>query len=243
MSGRWLGRCPGCGAFGTMVEEAPPSRGAVERPGRCCGSSTSRPRRPTGSRPASPSSTACSAAASCRPRSCSSAASPGSGSRRCSSPRSGRSRAARRALLVTGEESVVQVKLRAARLGGCDGGRDPRRDRARRGLRGARARASGSLRDRLGADALLVRDRLRARLGLAGARGGGADPPRREGGGRRHVPRRPRDEGRLGRRGRACSSTSSTACSSSRATATTPTASSGRRRTASARRTSSRCSR
>src|SRR6476646_649683 len=23
MSGRWLGRCPGCGAFGTMIEEAP----------------------------------------------------------------------------------------------------------------------------------------------------------------------------------------------------------------------------
>ncbi len=67
----------------------------------------------------------------------------------------------RRALLVTGEESVAQVKLRAARLGGCDGGRDPRRDRARRGLRDARARAARRLRDRLGADALLVRDRLR----------------------------------------------------------------------------------
>ena len=35
--------------------------------------------------------------------------------------RSARSRASRRALLVTGEESVAQVKLRAARLGGCDG--------------------------------------------------------------------------------------------------------------------------
>ncbi len=29
VSGRWLGRCPGCGAFGTMVEEAVPVRGAV----------------------------------------------------------------------------------------------------------------------------------------------------------------------------------------------------------------------
>src|SRR5579862_9369255 len=28
-SGRWLGRCPGCGAFGTMVEEAVPARGAA----------------------------------------------------------------------------------------------------------------------------------------------------------------------------------------------------------------------
>ena len=29
MSGRWLGRCPGCGAFGTMVAEVPPPRGAA----------------------------------------------------------------------------------------------------------------------------------------------------------------------------------------------------------------------
>src|SRR3954447_15740961 len=27
MSGRWLGRCPGCGSFGTMVEESAPLRG------------------------------------------------------------------------------------------------------------------------------------------------------------------------------------------------------------------------
>src|SRR5947209_2857868 len=27
MSGRWLGRCPGCGAFGTLVQEAVPARG------------------------------------------------------------------------------------------------------------------------------------------------------------------------------------------------------------------------
>ena len=26
-SGRWLGRCPGCGEFGTMVAEAPVPRG------------------------------------------------------------------------------------------------------------------------------------------------------------------------------------------------------------------------
>ncbi len=34
MSGRWLGRCPGCGAFGTMLEEAAPARaaGAAPRP-------------------------------------------------------------------------------------------------------------------------------------------------------------------------------------------------------------------
>jgi DNA repair protein RadA/Sms len=26
-TGRWLGRCPGCGAFGTLVAEAVPARG------------------------------------------------------------------------------------------------------------------------------------------------------------------------------------------------------------------------
>jgi DNA repair protein RadA/Sms len=35
-TGRWLGRCPGCGSFGTLVEEAPPSvahgKGAAPRP-------------------------------------------------------------------------------------------------------------------------------------------------------------------------------------------------------------------
>src|SRR5437879_1533547 len=28
-SGRWFGRCPGCGAFGTLVEEARPAPGAA----------------------------------------------------------------------------------------------------------------------------------------------------------------------------------------------------------------------
>jgi DNA repair protein RadA/Sms len=33
-TGRWLGRCPGCGSFGTLVEEAPPaaSRGKAAAP-------------------------------------------------------------------------------------------------------------------------------------------------------------------------------------------------------------------
>jgi DNA repair protein RadA/Sms len=30
-SGRWLGRCPGCGEFGTLVAESPPPRGAAQR--------------------------------------------------------------------------------------------------------------------------------------------------------------------------------------------------------------------
>ena len=66
------------------------------------------------------SSTACSAAGSCPPRSCSSAASRASASRPCRSPPLGAVSETRRALLVTGEESVAQVKLRADRLGGCD---------------------------------------------------------------------------------------------------------------------------
>jgi len=34
MSGRWLGRCPGCGAFGTMIEEAAPVRSLAAAPAR-----------------------------------------------------------------------------------------------------------------------------------------------------------------------------------------------------------------
>ena len=30
-SGRWLGRCPGCGEFGTMVAEAPPPKAGAAR--------------------------------------------------------------------------------------------------------------------------------------------------------------------------------------------------------------------
>ena len=32
-TGRWLGRCPGCGEFGTMVAEAPVARSSM-RPSR-----------------------------------------------------------------------------------------------------------------------------------------------------------------------------------------------------------------
>ena len=55
------------------------------------------------------------------------------------------------------------------------------------------------MRDRFRADALLGRAGVRARIGGPGARGGGASPSRREGERRRDDPRRPRDEGRLGR--------------------------------------------
>ena len=245
VSGRWLGRCPGCGAFGTLVEEAVPARGAQRRRRRGRSlrlvdvEAEEADRIPTGVGELDrvlggglvPASLVLVGGE------------PGVGKSTLLLSALGAVSQERRALLVTGEESVAQVKLRAARLGGCERGRDPRRDRARRRLRDARARAARRLRDRLGADALLRRGRLGARVGRAGARGGRADPAGREGGRRRDVPRRARDQGRLGRRARACSSTSSTACSSSRATATTPTASCARPRTASARRTSSPSSR
>ena len=68
-----------------------------------------------------PSSTACSAVGSCPRRSSCSAGSPASASRRCSSSALGAvARGGGTALLVTGEESVAQVRLRAERLGGAD---------------------------------------------------------------------------------------------------------------------------
>ena len=132
-SGRWLGRCPGCGEFGTMLAEAVPTRGA--RSSRQPAQAPARPllrlvdvvadeaeRIPTGvpeldrvlggglvpaslvlvgGEPGVGKSTLLLTALGAI------SAQSGSG--------------ARRALLVTGEESVAQVKLRAARLGGCDG--------------------------------------------------------------------------------------------------------------------------
>ena len=119
MSGRWLGRCPGCGAFGTMVAEVPPPRGAA----------AARPllrlvdveaeeadRIPTGVAELDrvlggglvPASLVLVGGE------------PGVGKSTLLLSALGSISGGRRALLVTGEESVVQVKLRAARLGGCD---------------------------------------------------------------------------------------------------------------------------
>ena len=106
----------------------------------------------------------------------------------------------RRVLLVTGEESAAQVKLRADRLGGGGNDRDPRRDRARDRLRDARAERP----DVCVIDS--VQTLYSAELGSApgsvgaGARGGRPPAARREGGRCGRLPRRPRDEGR--RRGR-----------------------------------------
>ena len=66
-AGRWFGKCPGCNAFGSLVEETPGRLKPVgRRASRSSASSTSTPRRRSGSRPACPSSTASSAAGSSR---------------------------------------------------------------------------------------------------------------------------------------------------------------------------------
>src|SRR3990172_6066578 len=122
-AGRWLGRCPGCGSFGTLVEElqgresekqasaarVPVRRGdvrageaariltGVAELGRVLGG---------GLVPASLVLVG---------------GEPGVGKSTLLLTALGAiSRSGRRALLVTGEESVAQVSLRAARLGGAD---------------------------------------------------------------------------------------------------------------------------
>jgi DNA repair protein RadA/Sms len=120
-AGRWLGRCPGCGSFGTMVAEAPVPRGGakglarpplrlvdvlVEEAERI---STGVPELDRvlggGLVPASLVLVG---------------GEPGVGKSTLLLTALGAMSGARRALLITGEESVAQVKLRAARLGGCD---------------------------------------------------------------------------------------------------------------------------
>src|SRR3954452_24865268 len=121
-AGRWFGRCPGCGSFGTLVEETPPDAkkggGRAAKPLlRLVDVETQEAARiPTGvpeldrvlggglvpaslvlvgGEPGVGKSTLLLMALASMSRS-------------------------RRALLVTGEESPAQVKLRAARLGGAD---------------------------------------------------------------------------------------------------------------------------
>src|SRR5438094_3208022 len=117
-AGRWFGKCPGCGAFGTLVEEAPSAAGArasakpllrlvdvdadeaeristgVPELDRVLGG---------GLVPASLVLVG---------------GEPGVGKSTLLLSALAAISATRRALLVTGEESVAQVKLRAARLGG-----------------------------------------------------------------------------------------------------------------------------
>jgi DNA repair protein RadA/Sms len=119
-AGRWFGRCPGCGSFGTLVEEAPPEAGnaaEARSPLRLVDVETAEAERIStgvpeldrvlggglvpaslvlvGGEPGVGKSTLLLTALRAMSRS-------------------------RRALLVTGEESAAQVSLRAARLGGAE---------------------------------------------------------------------------------------------------------------------------
>jgi DNA repair protein RadA/Sms len=121
-SGRWLGRCPGCGEFGTMAAESVPARGpkplAERRPVlRLVDVVAEESERiPTGVAELDrvlggglvPASLVLVGGE------------PGIGKSTLLLAALGAISRDRRALLVTGEESVAQVKLRAARLGGCD---------------------------------------------------------------------------------------------------------------------------
>ena len=121
-SGRWLGRCPGCAAFGTLVEELHGSdTGTVAEaltPVRLGDVSADEAERvPTGISELDrvlggglvPASLVLVGGE------------PGVGkSTLLLSALGSIARSGRRALLVTGEESVAQVSLRAARLGGAD---------------------------------------------------------------------------------------------------------------------------
>src|SRR3954451_10613208 len=125
-TGRWLGKCPGCGAFGTLVEElsgqattSTQKRGGVARtPARLVEvRSEEAARIPTGVPELDrvlgggivPASLVLVGGE------------PGVGKSTLLLAALGNvSRSGRRALLVTGEEAVAQVKLRADRLGGAD---------------------------------------------------------------------------------------------------------------------------
>jgi DNA repair protein RadA/Sms len=121
-TGRWLGRCPGCGSFGTLVEESapPPSqaKGAAARPVlRLVDVQADEAERiPTGVAELDrvlggglvPASLVLVGGE------------PGVGKSTLLLMALAAISRERRALLVTGEESSAQVKLRAARLGGAE---------------------------------------------------------------------------------------------------------------------------
>ena len=122
-TGRWLGRCPGCGAFGTLVEElhgrdGQPAGGAARMPQRLGDVQVAEAARLATGVPE-------------LDRVLGGGLVPASLVLLVGEPGVGKStlllsalgavaRSGRDALLVTGEESVAQVRLRAERLGGTD---------------------------------------------------------------------------------------------------------------------------
>ena len=122
-SGRWLGRCPGCGAFGTLVEELH---------GSATDSASARPAQPIPIRDVSvDEAERIATGVSELDRVLGGGLVPASLVLVGGEPGVGKStlllsalgaiaRGGRRALLVTGEESTAQVALRAARLGGAE---------------------------------------------------------------------------------------------------------------------------
>jgi DNA repair protein RadA/Sms len=123
-SPRWLGRCPGCGAFGTLAEELHATDGG--------GDASARAKRPTplGEVSASEGERIATGVPELD-RVLGGGLVPASLVLVGGEPGVGKStllltalgaiaRTGRRALLVTGEESAAQVSLRAARLGGAD---------------------------------------------------------------------------------------------------------------------------
>ena len=122
-SGRWLGKCPGCGAFGTLVEELH---------GSASEASAARPSKPVPIGDVSvEEAERISTGVSELDRVLGGGLVPASLVLVGGEPGVGKStllltalgaisRSGRRALLVTGEESAAQVSLRAARLGGAE---------------------------------------------------------------------------------------------------------------------------
>ena len=122
-SGRWLGKCPGCGAFGTLVEELH---------GSATDTASARPAQPVPIGEVSvDEAERISTGVSELDRVLGGGLVPASLVLVGGEPGVGKStlllsalgaiaRSGRRALLVTGEESAAQVSLRAARLGGAD---------------------------------------------------------------------------------------------------------------------------